>query len=332
MLNNKPETLPISRSEFQALDLFCNVSFESIAGYLLNCPIINVEPQDVLICPKTKSRRVLILIEGLLEVRMNGTDGLFLDDVTPGSSVGEMSVFDNASPSAWVIAKKASRLLAIDAATALQMLKVSNELCLNFMHILSQRVRYSNKIVFADQHSLRCMEENAMVDTLTGLHNRRWLEDMYTREIQRSNAGDFKLAAYMLDIDHFKDINDTYGHFAGDQVLIGLARTLIECLRPSDMPVRFGGEEFSVFLPGTAPKDAAKIAERIRAAVEKHRFQLQDGTVITVTVSVGYAERDAGDSVQSLLEKADKALYVAKNTGRNRACMYQPSAGEQEGK
>ena len=79
-------------------------------------------------------------------------------------------------------------------------------------------------------------------------------------------------------------------------------------------------------------KDAAKIAERIRAAVEKHRFQLQDGTVITVTVSVGYAERDAGDSVQSLLEKADKALYAAKNTGRNRACMYQPSAGELEGK
>jgi len=321
MTADKPELMPISRAEFNSLALFQKVSFESLAGYLLNCAIINASPHDVLISPQAEKRRMLILIEGLLEVRMNGPEGFYLDDVSPGACVGEMSVFDNADPSAWVIAKKSSRLLEIEPSIALAMLNASHDLCLNLLHILSQRVRYSNKIVYADQHHIRCIEENAMVDSLTGLHNRRWLEEMYTREMQRSNSGNFLLAAFMIDIDHFKYINDTYGHLAGDQVLISVARALVQCLRPSDMPVRFGGEEFSVFLPGTTPENAAKVAERIRTAIEKNSISLQDGSIISVTVSVGYAERTDGDTVKSLLEKADQALYNAKNTGRNRTCF-----------
>ncbi len=326
MESDKPEIMPISREEFQSLALFQKVSFESLAGYLLNCKVVTAVPHEVLISPLMERRRLMILIEGLLEVRMNGPEGLFLDDVVPGTCVGEMSVFDNADPSAWVIAKKPSRLLEIESSIALAMLNASHDLCLNLLHILSQRVRYSNKIVFADQHHIRCIEENAMVDSLTGLHNRRWLESMYTREMHRSNSGNFLLAAFMIDIDHFKNINDTYGHLAGDQVLISVARALVQCLRPSDMPVRFGGEEFSVFLPGTTFENAEKVAERIRRAVENTSISLQDGSIISVTVSVGYAARTKGDTVKTLLDKADQGLYCAKKSGRNHTCCYTEKA------
>ena len=144
-------------------------------------------------------------------------------------------------------------------------------------------------MVCDEQYHIRCIEENARIDPLTGLHNRRWLEDMYTREMQRSNIGNYKLTAFMLDIDHFKKINDTYGHMAGDQVLISIAQTLLHSLRPSDMPVRYGGEEFTIFLPGTTDENAKIIAERIE-----------------------------NDTVTSLIERADKAMYYAKENGRNR--------------
>ncbi|MCK9183157.1 MAG: GGDEF domain-containing protein [Fibrobacteraceae bacterium] len=317
------ETMPITRATFHSLNLFKGVLFESIAGYLLTCPIINAKEGDVLINPKTEERRLLILIDGLLEVKMEGKEGMHLGDVRPGTCVGEMSVFDNADPSAWVIAKMNSTLLSISAPTAKAILNVSHPLCLNMIHILSQRVRYSNKIVFAEQNHIKYVEQNATIDPLTGLHNRHWLESMYTREMKRSNAGNFALAAFMVDIDHFKKINDTYGHLAGDQILMTVAQTLVEALRPSDMPVRFGGEEFTVFLPGTTPDNAAKIAERIRSSIEKKKIKLESGgQEISITVSLGYAAREDGDTVNSIIDKSDKALYYAKNTGRNRACQY----------
>ena len=161
----------------------------------------------------------------------------------------------------------------------------------------------------------------AKVDSLTGLHNRRWLEETYTRELKRSNDGNFSLSAFMLDIDHFKNINDTYGHLAGDQVLIAVAQEITRCLRPSDMPVRYGGEEFTVFLPNTTVDNAKIIAERLRAGVEKIRVALSTGEVINVTISVGFTERQAGDTVESIIKRADDALYHAKESGRNRVCL-----------
>jgi len=321
------ETLPISRSEFISLELFSQVSFESLAGYLLGCSVLHVQPGDTLINPQSEQRRLLVLLNGLLEVRMESPDGLFIDTIHPGTCAGEMSVFDNSDPSAWVIAKEPSRLLVISAPIAIAMLNASHDLCLNLLHILSQRVRYSNKVVNADKHHIRCIEEHATVDSLTSLHNRRWLEEMYTRELQRSQSGDLSLCAAMLDIDHFKRINDTHGHLAGDQVLTEVARALVHCLRPTDMPVRYGGEEFSIFLPATSFIHSQMVAERIRAAIQATSVRLPNGNILTVTVSIGFAMRTADDTVETLLHKADQALYQAKREGRNRICAFSESNG-----
>jgi diguanylate cyclase (GGDEF)-like protein len=268
------------------------------------------------------TRALYIVIEGSLNVNLESDNGgTFEHEITKGHCVGEMSIFDNYPPSATITAKEDSRVLVIPAATTMSMLSASHELCLNFLQIMSQRLRQDNKIVCEEQYHIRCIEENAKIDPMTGLHNRRWLEEMYTREMNRSNMGNFKLTAFMIDIDHFKQVNDTYGHLAGDKVLISVAQALIRSLRPSDMPVRYGGEEFSVFLPGTTEENAKIIAERIRRNVENMTITLHDNNLLQVTVSIGFAERIENDTVASLIDRADKALYHAKQNGRNRVCQ-----------
>jgi len=319
---DEKETLPISRNEFTSLEIFKNIQFEKLAGFLLPCRTIEVEEGTKLIDPEVPNTNLVILLNGLLEVRFESDGGVFISHIEPGRCAGEMSIFDNIPPSAIVYAKEKSRVLLIPSDTARSMISASHELCLNFLLILSQRIRNNNRLVCEEQYHLRCMEEFAKVDPMTGLHNRRWLEEMYTREMTRSNKGNFMLTAFMLDIDHFKGVNDTYGHLAGDQVLISVAQTLTRSLRPSDMPVRYGGEEFTVFLPGTTTTNAKIIAERIRNNMENMSISLPDGTILQITVSIGFSERIDNDTVASLIDRADKALYHAKENGRNRVCMY----------
>lgn len=322
MFEENISKFPISKQEFSRLKVFHNVCYESVIGYLLHSSIDEVEQGFVLIDPSKTDKKLVVLLEGKLEVHIDSIDGVLADYIEEGCCAGEMSIFDNCNPSAWVISSTKCKVLIISAPTTLAMLNASHDLCLNFLHLLSQRVRYSNKVVCEDQYHIRCIEQYSQIDTLTSLHNRRWLEEMYTRELKRSHAGDFRLCAFMIDIDFFKRINDTYGHLAGDVVLVEIARTLNESLRPSDMPVRFGGEEFSVFLPGTTSENAKVIAERIRANIEKKEIKLPSGAIVHVTVSIGFAEREKSDSVESLIGKADKALYQAKQHNRNRICMY----------
>ena len=320
MNHDELETLPISRNTFYSLDIFNNVQFEKLAGFLLGCKTEIIEPGTKLIDPENPIQRLIILLEGELEVKVEAQGGEYTDFIKPGHCAGEMSIFDNIAPSATVSAKVTSKVLFVPGEVASAMVRSSHHLCLNFLQILSQRLRNNNKIVCEEQYHIRRMEEYAMVDPMTGLHNRRWLEEMYTRELVRSNKGNFMLTSFMLDIDHFKNVNDTYGHLAGDQVLISVAQTLTRSLRPSDMPVRYGGEEFTVFLPGTSTKNAKIIAERIRSNMENMSISLPDGNIIQVTVSIGFAERVDDDTVASLIDRADKALYHAKQNGRNRVC------------
>ena len=321
MNSEQIETLPIGRAEFATLEIFKNVSFESLAGYLLGCEILFAQPGDLLIDPEHPNHRLIVVLDGMLEVKFQPQGSTFSVTISPGHCAGEMSVFDDVKPNGYVFAKEPSRLLIIEASTVLAMIHASHDLCLNFLHILSQRVRNNNRVVCEEENQIRSIEESSKIDVLTGLHNRRWLEDMYTREMSRSNAGNFQLTAFMLDIDLFKSVNDTYGHLAGDQVLKTVAQTIQESLRPSDMPVRYGGEEFSVFLPGTSSESARIIAERLLRNVERTQIALPSGENIQVTISIGITERVANDTVRSIIERADQALYYAKENGRNRICM-----------
>ena len=166
------------------------------------------------------------------------------------------------------------------------------------------------------------LERLSVTDELTGLANRRHLDDELAREVQRSERHAHPFAVIMLDVDRFKLFNDTHGHPAGDAVLAELARILRKSAREVDTVARYGGEEFFLIVPETSVTGVALMAERIRASTEAHAFAVGDGAAeVRVTVSLGYAVfPEHGRTPDAMIDAADQALYRAKQGGRNRAC------------
>ncbi len=162
--------------------------------------------------------------------------------------------------------------------------------------------------------------EMAVRDGLTGLYNRRYFQERLTEEISRIKRYGGELSLILLDVDHFKRVNDTYGHLVGDEVLKGLAHILVCETRQSDIVARYGGEEFIILLPSTSLDGALVLAERLRKRVAETTFYDEDDRPFKVTISLGvsYLSSSCPKGERELLQTADKALYLSKNQGRNR--------------
>jgi two-component system, cell cycle response regulator len=175
------------------------------------------------------------------------------------------------------------------------------------------------------------LELMATHDTLTNLLNRRALYAGAMTELNRSIRENSPLSLIMLDIDHFKSVNDAYGHPAGDKALCLVAETLLQNKRDYDLVGRWGGEEFLALLPKTSLADARTIAERFRAGIEAAGLQMPDGGTVKFTVSLGVSSTATGSfDIEALIHQADKALYQAKNSGRNKVMLEtQPSREDQ---
>jgi len=169
----------------------------------------------------------------------------------------------------------------------------------------------------------RQLKEMANRDGLTGLYNHRYFQETISKDFQRAVRYHESLSCVMFDIDHFKKFNDTYGHQAGDMVLKTLGGLIEELVRDSDLAARYGGEEFILLMYHTAPKEALMVAERLRKAVEQHKFHADD-LVLTVAISAGVASFPHLEiaNAKTLIECADKALYRAKEEGRNRVVVF----------
>ena len=165
----------------------------------------------------------------------------------------------------------------------------------------------------------------SLTDSLTGCANRRQFDAVLDRELDRvARSGDVALLL-MVDVDHFKRINDLHGHNVGDLVLQSIAKTLGSCVRPMDTLARYGGEEFAIVLPACQPAYGQSVAERVRLAVENMRIQISPQQELSVTVSIGgaYALQWIRSTRQLWIERADTQLYSAKEMGRNRIAIEQ---------
>ncbi len=164
--------------------------------------------------------------------------------------------------------------------------------------------------------------EISVLDGLTGLYNRRYLEKRLAKEVSYSRRYSKTLTLLMLDIDYFKKLNDTYGHQAGDHALKTVSAQLHDSLREYDIVARYGGEEFSVILPTTSKSKGAMIADRLRENIQNQKIRHRDKD-LPVTVSVGLASfPEEADGIETLMARADKSLYRAKESGRNRIAIW----------
>jgi diguanylate cyclase (GGDEF)-like protein len=173
--------------------------------------------------------------------------------------------------------------------------------------------------VFALERRRAAFEELAMHDELTGLYNRRELDRRLAAETARVHRSQQTFSLVLLDVDHFKSINDRFGHAAGDEVLRRLASIVQSELRISDMAARYGGEEIAIVLPDTSADDAENVAVRLRERLEREMFDVGAGAAIGVTASFGVScAQGTATTTACMFAAADEALYEAKATGRNR--------------
>ena len=182
------------------------------------------------------------------------------------------------------------------------------------------------------QSQARTLEEENRRDNLTGLYNRNHLDRVLSEEFTQATNHNWPLSVAFIDLDHFKGINDTHGHQAGDRVLLQVARTMMEIARDTDVIARYGGEEFVLVLAGCNTANALRVCERIVRSIAGKPHDLGDGQAISVTVSIGIAthhEIAEFDCPEDLLRSADRALYTAKIQGRNCVAIYDSSVGSQ---
>lgn len=295
---------------------------ELLEWLLPHCQLRHLPDGSVLLNPQQTADQVFLILEGEVEVRLGHRGGQIITTLGAGQCVGEMSVIEGAPPSAQVIARNACTAITIEGAALRALLEHSRVFARNLVRLLARRLRYDNQLVRRSMEMQALSEQHARRDPLTALFNRRWLDETLPGLLAGHRVQARRLCLLMLDIDHFKDYNDTVGHVAGDQALLGVASALKSQIRDDDQAVRYGGEEFLIVLPDTGLKDAQPIAERLRHTVQEAPILDGDGAPLpSVTLSIGLAEWTPFETPEQLIARADAALYQAKHAGRNRVVL-----------
>jgi diguanylate cyclase (GGDEF)-like protein len=186
-----------------------------------------------------------------------------------------------------------------------------------------QDVSDRRKAELALKESERLYRELSITDGLTGLYNSRYFFGRAREEIERCNRYASPLSLILMDVDNFKNFNDTYGHIDGDRVLAELSDVIREGIRGVDSAYRYGGEEFIVIFPETEPGEAEIVAERIRQTFEQTTFSPKDGICVNVTISIGGGSYHQGEDLTSFVKRIDEAMYEAKKLGRNRVVFVE---------
>jgi diguanylate cyclase (GGDEF)-like protein len=295
------------------------VPWSEVGDLLAPCAELNVDTGTMLAERGHGEDRVWLVLEGALAVYAGPAEQASLTTAGPGQTVGELAAIDGGPRSATVVAARPSRVVEIEGAIFRAVLARSHRASLNLLVQVSRRVRETNAALETRRRAQEQLRRQSLVDPLTGLHNRRWLDEMLVRLVTRAAQGAEPLSVVMVDIDHFKRLNDGWGHPAGDVALVAVANELRRRVRPTDAVARYGGEEFAIVLPRTGADEAVIAADRFREAIAFCGIVLPDGTTLPrVTVSCGVAALQGGETAAALLARADEALYAAKNAGRNR--------------
>ena len=309
----------VSDEDLKKQELFNDVDIEPVMPLLKACPIREINKNEQLIGTGEANHQLYLILSGRFRVHLPNDMSNPVAVLEPGQSIGEISIIDQQPASASVVADEDASLLVIDEKTYWKLVEESHSIAYNMLVVLAQRLRYGNSVINHIKELLNEYEYNATIDPLTSLYNRRWLDNMLERVMHRCSTKNQPLSVLMVDIDFFKQFNDTHGHLAGDTALRVVSRSIVQNLRPEDLVARYGGEELFALLPGLDVDAAATIAERLRHAISEAEIRLSDGTKLPgLTVSIGIAEKQEGATAHQIIDAADQALYRAKHAGRNK--------------
>ena len=210
-------------------------------------------------------------------------------------------------------------IIEIGASDFIQKPISMKELLIRIKRVIKERAVLSerNRALEALRESQKKYQELSITDGLTNLYNSRHFYNQLKRELERSNRYQHPLTLLMLDVDDFKQFNDTFGHLEGDKVLVGLAEVIQTSIRRIDSAYRYGGEEFTVILPETAGARGSHVAERIRSEFKKEVFSPAKGTTVHVSVSIGIAQYISEEALKEFIKRADINMYKAKRLGKD---------------
>ncbi len=301
--------------------LFQGMDIENCNYMLEHSLVRSLDTGERLLQPDAQNHHLHLILEGRLNVYLVAQESQEQATLEAGECVGEVSLIDGKYPSAIVVAAGPSRVLSIPYDTVWSLINNSRTITGNLLALLASRLRNDNKTIADTQHWKSQFEHQASTDALTGIHNRHWMNRAFPRALQRCSHNKQPFAVMVVDIDHFKKINDTYGHLVGDLALKTVAKCMAENLRPHDLLARYGGEEFAVLLTEASLDAARRVAERLRTKIADSEIRT-DGISFRVTLSIGITPTQQGDQLENLIREADEALYRAKKNGRNRVEVF----------
>ncbi|MDO8464332.1 MAG: GGDEF domain-containing protein [Gallionella sp.] len=313
-MNLSPETLEV----LETAPLFHGVPSKLFAYNIGESNLRALKAGEILLAPGEANDAVYIILSGRLNIQLTTSDAEPIAMLGKGECAGEMSILGDPHDSTYVIAATDCELLAIGHGALWELIDISHQAAHNMLKVLSARIRPDNRIMAENLEQHHGFSGAAVVDELTGLYNRQWVEEKFSRHLNRDVSNNKPSCIMMLEIDQFKEFSDKYGQLGSEQALRDTAHTMLSCLRPDDHAGRFIGEQFAVFMPNTTLADGCIAAERLRTAVNGSMIVLPSGDALpSVTVSIGVDMANRGDVLTDLFARAGEALQEAVKSGGN---------------
>lgn len=306
------------KDELKRTELFKDVADDIVDSVLQQSEVQHLDAGQILLSPKNENHHIYLILSGSFGVHFGSHDSPEIRVLAKGVTVGEMSIIDQNLPSAFVIAREPCQVLPIHRDFINGFLNGIHPVARNLLVVLTRWIRANTESMLRHQYTIGELTNHATTDALTGLYNRRWLNNILQALLDQAILTGEPLAVLLLDVDHFKPYNDKLGHLAGDQALIAIGHCLKNSVRAYDYAIRYGGEEFLILLPNTSLTDGIMLAERIREAVEQFKIiDLEGKHLPGVTISGGLSVHNPESTTESLIDAADAKLYQAKQQGRN---------------
>jgi len=319
----------VTKRELASSVLLKEVDLEPFLELLQGGELRSLEEGEVLMEVRESNRTLYLILSGRLTIQLQPE----LNPIAvlgPGDVVGELSFIDGQLTTAYAVAGVSTRVLALDEEIMTSLLETSPDIARNLLFVLARRVRHLTNQELRREHAnyaVRQYAQDVIIDSLTGLYNRRWLDSMLVRELNRSDRDGRPLSLLLIGIDDFNKQTENEGRLAGESVLNAIAAVLQATTRPGEMLARYGKDEFMTVLPDTDTATGQEIGERLRQAIHQAQVPTSEGdSPAPLTVSIGVAERIAGDKAEALISAVDGALYDAREAGGNQVCQVSRSS------